>query len=61
MPVCIGTYQRPGGRQWLKDTFNSPVDSIGVYIDWLGQATTIGSEKAANCNCVVIVVLLLYR
>lgn len=61
MPVCIGAYQRPGGRQWLKDTFHGPVDSMSVYMDWLGQVATIGSEKAANCNRVAIAVLLLCR
>ncbi|KAJ6787592.1 hypothetical protein PWT90_08516 [Aphanocladium album] len=61
MPVCIGTYQRPGGRQWLKDTFDSPVESVVAYMDWLGQVATIGSEKAANCNRVAIAVLLLRR
>lgn len=53
LPLCLGIFHSVDGPTWLHEQFGRQFASLDKYMDWLGEESRVGNERATQSVRVV--------
>lgn len=48
LPLCLGIFHSVDGQVWVKEQFGRQFTDLGKYVDWLGEESRLGNERATQ-------------
>lgn len=48
LPICWGAYVADGAAQWFRERFGREFSDEDAYMDWIGEETRFGGERAVQ-------------